>query len=177
MEHQPFETWILSPDRLDAQQESELQQHLLTCAECRRLQAGWQGARAELRAAHLAAPQPGFSQRFQSSLAARKAQQQMAARRTLLFLLVGAVTLMLAMGVFLLFNTSTADILTGILSAGLTLLTSLHALQGILATWINLIPTSIAILLWIPLSVGFVILVAGWAFSLWRVTTQGVANQ
>lgn len=177
MEHQPFETWILSPDRLDLQQAQVLQAHLLVCADCRRLQAGWQAARAELHAAPLAAPQPGFGQRFQSSLAARKLQQQMQVRRTLLFLIVGAVTLTLVMATTLIFNTSAADVLTAVLSAGLTLITSLHALQGILLTWINLIPAPVAVLVWIPLSVGFVILVAGWAFSLWRVTTQGVINQ
>lgn len=177
MEHQPFETWIFEDRPLDARQTQALQAHLFSCADCRKLQAGWQAARGQMQSSPQAAPQPGFGQRFQSGLAERKTRQQFQVRRTLLAFGSGAVLLALAITAHLLFNTSPASILAALLGTGLTLLTTLHALQGIIQTWINILPTSLALAVWIPLSVGFVILVAGWAFSLWRVTTQGVNNQ
>lgn len=176
MEHQPFEQWILDDAALDSQQERELQAHLLACAACRKLQAGWHAARAEMRFAVAAAPRPGFSQRFQHNLAERKFQQQLQTRRTLLGLSTGVALLILIMAGYILLNTSAADILTTLLGSGMAVLTTLHALRGIVMTWINIIPAPLALAVWIPLSIGFVILVAGWAFTLWRVTTQGVEN-
>lgn len=176
MEHQPFEQWILDDAALNPEQERELNAHLLGCAECRELQAGWRAARAEMRFAVAAAPRPGFSQRFKHNLVERKFRQQMQARRTLLGLSAGASLLVLIMAAYILLNTSAADILTTLLGSGMALLTTLYALRGIVMTWINIIPAPLALAVWIPLSIGFVILVAGWAFTLWRVTIQGVEN-
>lgn len=176
MEHQPFEHWILDDAALTLPQERELQAHLLECAQCRQLQAVWRVARNELRAAASAAPRPGFTARFQHNLAERKLQQQLQTRRTLLGLGVGTAIIILIMAGYILLNTSAADILTTLLGSGMALLTTLYALRGIVMTWINIVPASLALAVWIPLSIGFVILVAGWAFTLWRVTTQGVEN-
>lgn len=176
MEHQPFEHWILDDAALSLQQERELQDHLLACAQCRQLQAGWRAARAEMRSAARLAPQPGFTLRFQQNLAERKLQQQLQARRTLLGLSAGAALVIVIMMAYILLNTSAADILTTLLGSGMAVLTTLYALRGIVMTWINIVPASLALAVWIPLSIGFVILVAGWAFTLWRVTTQGVEN-
>lgn len=176
MEHQPFEHWILDEAALTPQQERELQDHLLGCAQCSQLRAVWHTARHELRTAAYIAPRPGFTARFQHNLAERKLQQQLQTRRTLLALSAGAAVVILIMTAYVLLNTSAADILATLLGSGMTLLTTLYALRGIVITWMNIIPAPLALAVWIPLSIGFVILVAGWAFTLWRVTTQGVEN-
>ena len=177
MEHQPFETWLFEDRPLDPQQAQALQAHLFTCADCRKLQAGWQAARGQMQSYAALVPQPGFTQRFQSTLAARKVRQQLQIRRTLLAFGSGALLLALAIATHLLLNTSPAGVLATLLGTGLALLTTLHTLQAIILTWIEILPASLALAVWIPLSIGFVILVAGWAFSLWRVTTQGVTNK
>lgn len=176
MEHQPFEHWMLEDLTLSLQQERALQEHLDTCAQCCQLRAGWQAARSQMRPAAVVAPRPGFSQRFQNNLAARKLQQQLQVRRTLLGLGTATSLIIIIMAAYIAITTSAADILTTLLGSGMHLLTTLYAVRGIILTWASIIPTSIALAIWIPLSIGFVILVAGWAFSLWRVTSQGVAN-
>jgi hypothetical protein len=68
MNHQPFEDWLLNDMPITHEQKRELDLHVRTCAYC--------GALAEtgiaLKLVKKAAPQPGFSNRFQMRLAARK---------------------------------------------------------------------------------------------------------
>ncbi len=176
MEHQPFETWILEDTPLSAAQERELHSHLAGCAACQELRSGWQSARATLRSAAPADPQPGFARRFQSGLAERKARQQLQVRRTVLGLSAGALLVGALIVAAFLLRTSPAGILAGLLGTALALLTTITTLQGILRTWLNVLPPSLLLAVWIPLSTGFAILIAGWVFSLWRVSTQGATN-
>lgn len=72
--HFPYEEWLLAQDdpqaeELTPEQQQLLRQHLAECAECRRLVDGWQGARESLRHVTLAAPAPGFTERWQTRLA------------------------------------------------------------------------------------------------------------
>ncbi len=178
MEHQPFETWILTDTPLSSEQDSLLQAHLQTCGGCRTLRQRWQAAQAGVRTAPLAVPRPGFSARFLASLAERRAQQhRLQVRRAFLAAGTGAAVLMVALCVYLLWNASPADWVVSIIMSGLRLFTGLNYLDHAVRSWMQFIPLPIPLAIWILLSTGFAVLVFGWLFTLWRIITQGVKNQ
>jgi hypothetical protein len=76
MNHQPFKDWLLSEERLEAEQAQALQQHLRECADCRQIESAWADAHALIQRAPDAAPVPGFTTRWQARLAARRLQEQ-----------------------------------------------------------------------------------------------------
>lgn len=87
MDHRPYEDYLLDDQRLTPAQEQDLQNHLRTCPDC----AALAHANLALRAAPVAAPTKGFSQRFQTRLAAeRQLQHRRAQIGSLLLALAGA---------------------------------------------------------------------------------------
>lgn len=178
MEHEPFETWIIAEMPRDQEQERALQAHLQECARCRQLLQGWKDVHANLGTVAMASPAPGFSQRFQNSLAERRAlAQRRQARRTLLGFSSLAIVLFVALVIQLLLVSSPVDWLVKLIEVTLTTLTDLHVLRSFFISWLPYVPISIPLVLWILLSTGFVVLVVGWLFTLWRVTMQGETNK
>lgn len=112
MSHKPYLDWMhaaldageapLSPD-----QRAQLQEHLAACADC---QAAWETLNAAerlLKSAPLAAPQAGFTSRFQARLAAERRQARPRAVWGALVLgsgAVGAAAIMLPLGVGVLWS-------------------------------------------------------------------------
>lgn len=86
MNHQPFENWLLEEEPLTSQQQRDLQNHLRGCRVC----SGIADSRIALHSTHLAAPAPGFTDRFRPRLAAwRRAQQRQQVIGTFLLVLIG----------------------------------------------------------------------------------------
>lgn len=86
MSHQPFENWLLDEEPLTSQQQRDLQNHLRGCTVC----SGIADSRIALHSTHLAAPVPGFTDRFRPRLAAwRRMQQRRQAIGTFLLVLIG----------------------------------------------------------------------------------------
>lgn len=172
MSHQPFETWLLDETTLSTKQEAQLKAHLESCPDCRKFQAGWHAARHTLRTARLASPAPGFSQRFSASLAERRARQahQQQIRYMILGLALGGFGLACLL-VFLLFSTYTPVQL---------LVHASETVAGMVSLW-NRAQTFAAaaiqqpfiVVIWILLSSGLCLLVGGWLFTLWRISTNG----
>jgi predicted anti-sigma-YlaC factor YlaD len=75
MSHQPFEDWLLNGDTLSLEQHASLQEHLVSCPDCRLLSVNWQMAYRLLTHAPLAAPEPGFALRWQQLFSARQARR------------------------------------------------------------------------------------------------------
>jgi hypothetical protein len=178
MEHLPYETWIFEQASLSEEQGQALQAHLQECAQCRALLQGWQAVHQQIQATGTAGPIPGFSLRFQTGLAERRAyQQQMQLRRILLGFITVSLLFFGVLMAYLLLTSSPVDWLVKLMEFGMGTITNFHVLQQFVSSWLHIVPLSIPLALWIMFSTGFVILVAGWAFTLWRVTTQGVANK
>ncbi len=85
MNHQLYEEWILSEEKLNEEQEEQLKQHLISCLNCQSLAYAWNGVRAELDKPASASPAPGFKQRFEVSLAKSREHEQ----RKKLFMIIG----------------------------------------------------------------------------------------
>lgn len=177
MEHQPYETWILEDASRTDEQERALQAHLQECAQCRRLLEGWKAVHSEIQVASTASPAPGFSRRFQASLAERRLmQQKLQVRRTLLGLGTGILVLFLALVVSLLLTSSPIDWMVKLMEFVLRAISDISTLQRFASSWLQAMPLSLSLAVWILFSTGFVLLVAGFGFTLWRVVTQGVHN-
>ncbi len=83
MDHQPFEDWLLDNQILNADEQRQLSSHLQVCSTCSALAE----VNLALRSVKMAEPAPGFTDRFQVRLAARRKTQR---RRNFLgFLLLG----------------------------------------------------------------------------------------
>ncbi len=86
MNHQPFENWLLDEEPLTSQQQRDLQNHLRDCATC----SGIAGSNLALHSSRMAAPAPGFTDRFGPRLAAwRREQIRRQAIGTILLVLIG----------------------------------------------------------------------------------------
>jgi predicted anti-sigma-YlaC factor YlaD len=94
MNHRPFEDWLLSDEKLAPEQSRDLQDHLRACDRCRQLEAGLGSIAHLFHTAPAAAPAPGFTQRWQTRLAAQNLARQR--RQTwVLFFLMTVVSLVL----------------------------------------------------------------------------------
>ena len=89
MSHQPFETWLLSEENLDEEQEKALQTHLEDCHQCQQLSHSWTQVQSLISTSGVPDPAPGFSQRWQQRLAVRREHQQ---QRRMWFLTLGILT-------------------------------------------------------------------------------------
>jgi hypothetical protein len=74
MNHQPFKDWLLSEEKLPADQAAQLQEHLVSCPTCRDIQAAWLDVKTELIKAPQACPQAGFTDRWLTCLADHQAR-------------------------------------------------------------------------------------------------------
>ncbi|MEA2008528.1 MAG: zf-HC2 domain-containing protein, partial [Chloroflexota bacterium] len=68
MNHQPFETWILLETKLTPAQKRELQNHLRTCPQCRRLSRSARGIAYLFTTTPAPYPLPGFATRWKKRL-------------------------------------------------------------------------------------------------------------
>lgn len=81
MSHQPFETWLLSEEPLEAGQTEALQAHLKGCETCRQLAANWPEVRRFFTTVAPVQPAPGFTVRWQARLAAAHLQERIRQQR------------------------------------------------------------------------------------------------
>lgn len=81
MGHQPFESWLLSEERLTPDQAQALQAHLETCEVCRRLSSAWSGIEHLFQAVQPIKPAAGFTARWQARLANQQIFEQRARQR------------------------------------------------------------------------------------------------
>jgi anti-sigma factor RsiW len=175
MSHQPFETWILDHESLPLTDRRTLQAHLDTCQQCQRLHRKWNGVRQELHARRMAAPAPGFSQRWKASLTERRAQaQRKQAWRVFGILLGAALLIFLLLAIYMMASTSPTDWLIALVqtlatSSGLINL-AIYAVQ----TWLSSTPLAVNVVLWIYLTITFCLLSLVWVLVLWRTNIVGV---
>jgi hypothetical protein len=68
MDHRPFEGWLLNNQDLEADEKRQLNAHLQVCSAC----AALAEVNLALKSVTMVAPAPGFADRFQVRLEARK---------------------------------------------------------------------------------------------------------
>lgn len=168
MNHQPFEDWLLAEEPLSADEQRRLDEHLAACPGCTRLAEAWGSTRAVLAAAPLAAPAPGFSQRWEARLVKERAARLR--RRTLGIsgLLVMALAL-LAWGGISMQGLSLTDAFTGLLYNLTYLVARALQTQALFTRLLGSVSPSLPVLVWVLAATTFSILSLLWAFTLWRI--------
>jgi hypothetical protein len=180
MSHQPFETWILDHDRgiLSTEDRRELQAHLATCTQCQRLERRWQSVHQELRAHPMVAPAAGFTQRWQTGLAERRAREQRKqAWRIFGGLLGAALFILLVLGGFLIATTTPSDWLIAFIRTSESSRVFLQMAIYIVQDWFSTTSLAFNLALWIYLTVTLCVLTLAWVTVLWRTKSVGVLNQ
>lgn len=126
MKHQLFETWIFSDERLNEQQQAQLQTHLAECESCRTLAGAWEQVEAELKSAVMVAPAAGFTQRWLERLDAQDARVQR--RQTLAMLAFSVFASVMLLASLLLLLQPVFDAPLVVLWAGVSRLMTLYSL-------------------------------------------------
>jgi hypothetical protein len=132
MDHQPFETWLMSEERLTTEQESSLQAHLQNCPRCQNLEKAWSQVESFLVEKPVVLPAEGFTRRWQARLMisqiAQQAQQAQHERRTAWIFICATLSLAVVLLVFMAIRTlNSFDSPAGLLVSGLTLFAGLTA--------------------------------------------------
>jgi hypothetical protein len=106
MNHQPFESWLLSEEVLEQDQEHALREHLRHCERCASLEASWSDVHQLIDTAPHVGPAAGFVARWEDRLALERKKRH--ARQSWVFL---ALTAGAAVILFLLLGIQTAELL------------------------------------------------------------------
>lgn len=177
MSHQPYENWILDQGTLTTEERRALQTHLATCTQCQRLEHGWQSVHQELRTHSFVAPAAGFTRRWQSGLAERRAREQRKqAWRIFGWMLAAALFILVILAGYLISTTSPTGWLIALSrtaeSSRVFLQMAIYVVQG----WLSSTPLALNIALWIYLTITLCILMLVWFTVLWRTKYVGVFN-
>lgn len=178
MNHQPYETWLLGEMPVTPQQQAELQQHLESCPDCRRLETGWKQARQQMLGTPMAAPRPGFVARYQAGLAERRARL---ARRQALRLIAILTAAMagtgLVIAIWLAFTTTPLMLLLTAVDTMSRIIQTFSSLQQALRFLLsNTHPLAVAVI-WVFVSGWVAVLSTAWVCSVYRLIFKGVTQK
>ncbi len=76
MSHQPFETWLISDEKLNPEQQQALDTHLQACEICRQRAAALKTVSEVFLNDSAPIPEPGFTQRWHARLSIYRKQRQ-----------------------------------------------------------------------------------------------------
>ncbi len=170
MKHSQFKHWILDEGILKPEDRKVLKEHLAGCKDCRQLKAGWEASQKMLFKPVLAAPAPGFADRWQSTLASKIRTEKVRRYRLAVtgFVLLGFVAslvYMIASGSFLHVLADSFNSLTHLLIAITNGLSTL-------GVWLGRLPIAV------PIAAGFILFglmtafLMTMAFALWNINNR-----
>ncbi len=175
MSHQPYETWILESNTLPVEDRRVLETHLATCEHCRALHHKWRVVQQELRMRTMVSPAPGFVQRWQSGLAARRAKEaRRQAWKAFLGFMGSAIILLFVLAAYVLSYSSPADWLAAFIRHIAYAMDLTDTLFSLALIWLRSTPPALNLALWIYASVTLGMLSLAWVFALWRTSIIGV---
>jgi hypothetical protein len=138
------------------------------------MKLGWQNTHQQIKAAGMAAPAPGFSQRWQSSLAERRARQQQSQVRKFFKYLIGINLLsLLGLTATFILGTSPLDLFSGLLHSSVSAFLYAKQAQSFILGAIHSVPLYIPVVVWILISTGFCLAALAWGASMWKYLIKG----
>ncbi len=170
MDHQPFEQWIFEDQKHSAQQSSLLQEHLDQCQDCSNLNQSWLGIEKELTRPVMMSPKAGFTNRFQTRLAIRQAEQhQKQVVKTLAMIGSGILITMAAILVWLLLSYSVGELIVKSVSVFSDMVELFFNLRSMMVNFLRYSPDFAPYLIWIML-IGWGTILA----SIWGLTCMEI---
>ncbi len=106
MNHQPFESWLLSDEDLEQEQDRSLREHLRHCERCASLDASWNEIHQLFTGAPKVSPEAGFTARWQERQALERKKQHTRQSWVLLMLTAGVTAIL-----FLVLGLQTVELL------------------------------------------------------------------
>jgi anti-sigma factor RsiW len=177
MNHQPFNSWLYEDTPLPAAQAEELRQHLQTCPDCRRQQEAWVNVRHMLRTTEAARPQPGFSNRWQAGLEARRLRQQRRQVRITILALAGAVLLvLLGLLIYFALTSSFADLFASMIGTSTQVAVGLVQIGEFFQSLLRFLPPEVTAAAWFIIASWICSLCLAWVLSVWRISRKGVSS-
>jgi hypothetical protein len=177
MNHQPFENWLLSEDPLSEEDERAMQNHLVDCDQCNRLEDSWMEVASLFSEVPDFEPAPGFVNRWQINLkadrAATKAMQQRWQSWIVLVLIAnGAALAFLLMGIelFQTYDTFTDLLLSWVYRAATAMVVA-NGFQNAIVTLFRTIPALIPTSWWIGIAITLSVSTLLWIVSMAKLTS------
>ncbi len=178
MDHQPFEDWILDKSEIVKDEKDLLKQHILDCDQCHELKNAWDQVETLLVQTPMAAPVPGFSQRFAFRMQAKKAEiQRKQSIRTLIAVGIALFLITTLIVVLMIISYSTGELIVGAVSTFTGIVQRFINLRISIAQFFSTLPTYVIVLGWLILIVWGIILTPLWGFTVWKVSKQGVLQK
>ncbi|MDX9864524.1 MAG: zf-HC2 domain-containing protein [Anaerolineaceae bacterium] len=178
MVHQPIEKWIIEETPLTAEQKTQLEEHLRMCKHCRDLQNSLLEVDDLLMKAEIAAPNAGFTQRFQSTLAQRKAlKERRQVRKFFLSLLGAAMVTLGAMGLYIAMTSSPVEMVIRLMENSTRILINLDRFERFVTMIFNTLPPYFSVGIWAMAASGLCLFTLIWVGALWRTSLQGVFHK
>ncbi|HEY3345552.1 MAG TPA: zf-HC2 domain-containing protein [Anaerolineaceae bacterium] len=171
MNHEPYEEWLLSGEELTADQQQSLDEHLANCPECVTISTAWEGVHQAMRFAPEVEPEPGFTTRWQTNLAKRRAAA--ARRSTWIALLVCVGGLLLTLiglampeiqGI-----PSPIQLLSGTIFSLAEILVTVQDMGAWVLSFLRGVPIYVSLLLWIAISTALLLWSLVWMIGIWRL--------
>ncbi|MHB8133300.1 MAG: hypothetical protein ACYDH1_03655 [Anaerolineaceae bacterium] len=178
MDHQPFEDWILDESSINQEQKESLSEHLNQCTNCAQLSYSWKKVESELISARMISPNPGFVNRFQSNLIARKAEAYQAQSIKSLLIIGSSILFVMGSLITWLFLTKTP---------GEIIVKSVTMFTGVTEAYINLryivlnffssVPPYLPyVFLIFTIGWGLILLLI-WGLTIWRFSRKGLEQK
>lgn len=174
MSHQPYEKWLFDEAGLSSEQAQTLQAHLQECQHCQNLRDAWKNLDVKIQAAPMVSPQPGFSQRWRTSLPERRARAQvLQVKRLFIGFVVAALITLLLLAAVLFLTASPVYLLVTIFEGVTHLIIRGSQIQHVIVPWLKTVPLIITIAGSVFFSSIFGLLTLLWIYSIWRIHSQG----
>ena len=172
MNHQPFETWLLSEEPLLPEDQVSLDVHLETCEYCQRLQASWFGVMDLFGETPNLIPPPDFMNRWQSRLSQERLLDIKYRHRwqsIIMLILISnvIVALVLLLGTQFLTTIDTpADLILPMIYRITSAITFVSAIQNLVEPLFRTFTSIIPLPIWAAFGAGLVAAGAIWVISM-----------
>lgn len=175
MNHQTFEKWAVTPESRSEDETKSFEAHRKECPNCNRLASNWEKIEKRLTApSDMCLPKPGFTARFQASLAARKAAEQKRQVRKFLGFLSLSLILIIILGTIAFYNINPPRaLLTQIFTLGAKMVVFFENIKIIASTFAKFTPFQFFIPGFMVISSAVIGLLIFWMTTLWRFSLQG----
>jgi hypothetical protein len=175
MDHQPYESWLISEESLLPEDEQKLHEHIETCESCRQLSYSWPEVQELFREPKFASPSSGFTARWQARLVdfqlLETERRQTRTSWTFFAVMAGAAAVLLGFMAIQFFSSVQAPIQLFIgglaLVAGFLNLAS--AMQVALIPFFNVILVSVPTYWWLIMIIAACLLTLVLTFSTRRI--------
>ena len=148
MKHSPYEYWIVDEPELTAEEREKLVNHLSTCNHCRQILSGWEISKKTLEHPIPVHPTPGFTNRWQITLARKINLEKV--RRYRLSMVWGVMLVSTGSLTYAITSCAFIPILTNIFSAIIRSIIAITNGLSAFGLWVNKIPRSV------PFAAGFI---------------------